>query len=66
MHTYIKIEETWAAGHYQLVALLMTGGAGGNTVHPPQQIWRQMKSFGSEKEAAAYVNYLNGGDGKTL
>ncbi len=28
--------------------------------------WRDIKSFGSEKEAAAYVNYLNGGDGKVL
>ncbi len=28
--------------------------------------WESLKDFGSEKEAAAYVNYLNGGDGKVL
>ena len=52
MHTYIqnKDEPLWTVGHYKMVE-------DGASYHK----WFAMKDFNSEEAAAAYVNYLNGG-----
>lgn len=58
MHTYSKHRgdpNVWTVGHYQ-ISTESEGSA--------FQMWVPMKDFGTEYEAAAYVNYLNGGDGK--
>ncbi len=54
MHTYRKAknEQLWTVGCW--------------LNEDDNWAWEPMKDFGSEKEAAAYVNYLNGGDGKVL
>jgi len=56
MHTYFKTkgEDVWTVGHYKLV---------GDEHCSSEHVWEAMKDFGSEVEAAAYVNYLNGGEG---
>ena len=59
MHTYLNTDggTMWTVGHYQIK---------GSEDFSSEHEWQPMKSFGSQHEAAAYVNYLNGGDGKTL
>jgi hypothetical protein len=49
MHTYLKStdENTWTVGHYIIIV--------------SEQTWVSMKDFTSERAAAAYTNYLNGG-----
>jgi hypothetical protein len=51
MHTYRKIEnELWVVGYW------IQGDAGG-------AFWEALQEFSTQSNAAAYVNYLNGGDG---
>lgn len=51
MHTYIKCrgEELWTVGYYVL--------------DEGTSVWQAAKDFSTERDAAAYVNYLNGGEG---
>lgn len=55
MHTYRTFGEgSWAVGFYSI------------GFHPnglPTSHWHPIKAFTIEKEAAAYANYLNGGNG---
>jgi len=57
MHTYIKAhnEVLWTVGHYTF---------DGDEHYSSDARFVPMKDFTDEWKAAAYVNYLNGGDGK--
>jgi hypothetical protein len=57
MHTYrqSKLGESWTVGHYQM----QQGDEGAS-----YEKWHPMQDFSDEVAAAAYVNYLNGGDGE--
>jgi hypothetical protein len=56
MHTYKSIRDgaLWTVGHYKMQ---------GYEESSSEQYWIAMKDFRTEREAAAYVNYLNGGSG---
>lgn len=59
MHTYIKHKDgsytVWTVGHYRIVSDPVEDGVS-------SQEWVPMKDFNTESEAAAYTNFLNGGD----
>jgi hypothetical protein len=56
MHTYRKSkdEQLWTVGHYKMI---------GDEHFSSEHEWEAMKDFAKEDDAAAYVNYLNGGTG---
>jgi hypothetical protein len=59
MHTYKKIRQDsgsyiWTVGHYEIV---------GDENFSSSQHWNAMEDFTDVRNAAAYVNYLNGGPG---
>lgn len=59
MHTYKRTRDgdgyIWSVGHYELQ---------GHEHFSTDSHWHAMQDFTSEALAAAYVNYLNGGEGK--
>jgi len=56
MHTYRKSEDyIWTVGYY---------GPSEKSVTWQGYVWRPLKDFTIEAEAAAHVNYLNGGTGR--
>lgn len=58
MHTYKKVEAgLYTVGHYQTI---------GHEEASSEQKWVPMRDFGDEQKAAAFANYLNGGDGDRL
>jgi hypothetical protein len=62
VHTYIQAAsyDFWTVGHYRLgppfVAMTTSLPLPATT-----DVWVPMKDFKTEREAAAYVHYLNGG-----
>jgi hypothetical protein len=59
MHTYKRVRQEsgdylWTVGHYEIV---------GDEHFSSGDHWNAMKDFNTEREASAYVNYLNGGAG---
>ena len=56
MHTYRKQPNghLWEVGHYEMI---------GNLDFSSSQDFNVNRRFNNETEAAAYVNYLNGGEG---
>jgi hypothetical protein len=62
MHTYQLMNNRWWVIHYRRVMVILDGTSG---PRPPDTFTEDkiipMRDFGSEREAAAYCNYLNGG-----
>ena len=60
MHTYRKArdEQLWTVGYWRDGA--PRGAAGGDMHRMP--VWEPLQDFGTEKDAAAYASYLNGGE----
>jgi len=59
MHTFKKLRQQsgnyiWTVGHYEMR---------GYDESSSDYHWNAMADFNTEREAAAYVNYLNGGPG---
>ena len=56
MHTYRQSTrgDVWTVGHYQM----QEGDEGAS-----YEKWHPMRDFKTEELAAAYINFLNGGDG---
>lgn len=56
MHTYLKSKDgpTWTVGHYMMDS---------DEHYGSWHVWVPMRDFAKEEDAAAYVNYLNGGKG---
>ena len=59
MHTFKKMRQEsgrylYTVGHYEIV---------GDENFSSSHHWNAMADFNTEREASAYVNYLNGGAG---
>lgn len=60
MHSYMLSDGRWWVFHYRLVTIRGVGAPFA------EQKLIMMADFAREHDAAAYVNYLNGGEGRSF